>query len=286
MFKISPCRYLYHLLLSSVVVALTACATPAQRFAIGARQLGFDQTTWQGTDFSHRVYSNGVEGPVLHVYLEGDGMPWANRYWIAADPTPRQPLTLRLMAQDKAPSLYLGRPCYHGQSQIPPCTPTLWTSQRYGNKVVETMAAVLANILTDRETTTLVLIGYSGGGALAMLLAERFQQVRAVITIAGNLNPPRWAAWHNYSPLRGSLNPAARPPLPANMLQWHLSGGRDRNVPTALVRTAVERQPHARLMVFEGFDHDCCWARIWPSILKQLDAALARLEIEPPADGE
>lgn len=282
----SQCGHSPRLLLGSVILLLTACATPAQRFDIQSQQLGFDRAILQGAGFSHVVYSNGIEGPVLHVYLEGDGMPWLNRYWIATDPTPRKPLTLALMAQDPAPSLYLGRPCYHGYGQTPPCTPSLWTDQRYGTQVLDSLAAVLAKILAQKNPNVIVLIGYSGGGALAMLLADRFQRVGAVITIAGNLDPPRWAAWHHYSPLHGSLNPASRPPLPDTILQWHLSGGRDRNIPTALVRSAVKRQPNAQLIVLDSFDHDCCWKRVWPSILKRLRTALGELEIEPSSEGK
>ena len=68
-----------------------------------------------------------------------------------------------------------------------------------------------------------------------MLLAERFKQTRAVVTVAGNLDPDRWVAQHGYSPLVGSLNPARRPPLPSHILQLHFVGGRDRNVPRDLL---------------------------------------------------
>ncbi|CAL1241117.1 protein of unknown function [Candidatus Methylocalor cossyra] len=42
----------------------------------------------------------------LHVYLEGDGRPWQTRWHIAEDPTPREPVMLRLMARDHQAALY------------------------------------------------------------------------------------------------------------------------------------------------------------------------------------
>ena len=38
----------------------------------------------------------------LHVYIEGDGTPYVARHDFAADPTPRNPLMLRLMTLDPA----------------------------------------------------------------------------------------------------------------------------------------------------------------------------------------
>ena len=49
------------------------------------------------------------------------------------------------------------------------------------------MATALETWLKKKGYSELVLIGYSGGGALAMLLAERIR-VRAVITVAANLD--------------------------------------------------------------------------------------------------
>ena len=76
---------------------------------------------------------------MLHVYLDGDGTPMLGSY-PAADPTPRDPLVLDLMALDSTPSIYVGRPCYHGLSGAP-CSPSLWTSGRYSEPVVASMAA-------------------------------------------------------------------------------------------------------------------------------------------------
>ena len=72
---------------------------------------------------------------------------------------------------------------------------------------------------------SVVLIGYSGGGVLAVLIAPQVPG-SAVVTIAANLDVEAWARWHQYTPLSGSLNPATQPPLDA-LHEWHLVGDRD-----------------------------------------------------------
>lgn len=255
----------------AVMLVLAACASPALRLDERARQLGFVRQTVEGLDYRHVVFRNAADGGegILHVYLEGDGVPWLTPYRIAADPTPRDPLALELMALDSAPSLYLGRPCYHGQAEHPPCHPLLWTARRYGPEVVDSMATALRKILGRAHYDGLVLIGYSGGGTLAMLLAERLPETQAVVTIAGNLDPPHWAELHGYSPLPGSLNPVARPPLRSDIAQLHFAGGRDGNVPANLIHFVVSQQHCAKFIIINTFDHICCWRGEWSRILSQ-----------------
>ncbi|HXH03231.1 MAG TPA: alpha/beta hydrolase [Candidatus Competibacteraceae bacterium] len=256
---------------------LAACADPAQRIDDLAARHGLQRQEVRGAGFTHVLYRNtgvGHGGP-LHVYLEGDGTPWLREVLPAADPTPRQPLALRLMLQDRGPALYLARPCYHGHAADPGCSPLLWTERRYAPEVVASMVAALQHALTRERHDGLVFVGYSGGAVLALLLAERFPQTRGVLTVAGNLDIARWAALHGYSPLHASLNPADRPALPPGIVQLHYAGGRDRNAPAAVSLPVVSRQRNARFIQMETFDHACCWQDIWPGILEQLRTALA-----------
>jgi pimeloyl-ACP methyl ester carboxylesterase len=254
------------------LICLTACA-PAEHLDAFAAAAGLQRVLVLGTHFEHVVYRNhwqGTKGTVLHVYLEGDGLPWITRHTVSADPTPRDPLALRLMCHDSAPSIYLGRPCYNGQASAPGCVPEMWTSGRYGPLVVASMQAALERILAAGHFDGLLLIGYSGGGAVAMLLAARIPETRGVITIAGNLDIQRWATLHGYSMLEDSINPADEPPLRRTIRQVHYVGALDMNVPPALVRAAVARQPQADVVVVQGFDHGCCWEAAWSGFLEKM----------------
>lgn len=232
------------------------------------------QAGWsRGSGFEHRVFWQGdlASAPRVHVYLEGDGRPWSGRFRVSADPTGRDPLALRLMARDPNPALYLGRPCYHGQAAAPGCDPARWTSARYGEPVVASLVAALNTWLPPSAGQAITLIGYSGGGVLALLMAERLTQVDEVVTLAANLDVAAWTAWHGYSPLRDSLNPAHRPPLPRRIRQLHLIGARDRQVPPATQQGFFITQPLAEQRVLPGFDHRCCWVEQWPGLLELPD---------------
>lgn len=256
-----------------LMVALAGCTlTPAERTDQLARAHGFTREVAQGAGFRHVIYSNRVaeRDQELHVYLSGDGSPWLGRKRISDDPTPRRPVALHLMALDPSPSVYVGRPCYHGLARHPPCQPDMWTTARYGEPIVASMAEVVNHQIARTLKTRVTLIGFSGGGTLAMLLSERIRATVAVVTIAANLDIHAWAALHGYSPLNDSLNPATRPPLPAHIRQVHLAGSADQSVPPALTTAAIARQPSATLSVFDGFDHSCCWQSIWPQALHDL----------------
>lgn len=256
----------------NLVWTLVGCASAPQRIDQAAAHLGYRRIEVEGKDFVHVVYQNlkPTRGSVLHVYLEGDGTPWIRGRWVADDPTPRNPLMLRLMALDDVDSIYLGRPCYHGFARTPPCKPKYWTSARYSPTVVDSMARVVRRILDERGSQAVCLFGHSGGGTLAMLVAKQLSSTRAVVTLAGNLDVEAWARHHQYTPLSESLNPARQPGLALGVRQLHLVGDNDHRVPPELIRDAVTRWPGAQLRVLEGFSHACCWERIWPSVLAWL----------------
>jgi hypothetical protein len=271
--------------LISGAILLGTCTMPHERIEMEAARLGFDKQVVRGDGFDHVVYQRAGEldrsSGRLHVYLEGDGTPWRTRTEASQDPTPRNPLTLRLMAQDDAPALYLGRPCYFGLARSSGCHPGLWTHRRYGPKVVDSMAAALSRLLAPIPETELWLIGYSGGGTLAMLLAERFPQTSAIITVAGNLDVGRWTDHHKYTPLVGSLDPARRPPL-RGVKQVHFVGGRDSTVPPKITRAFVGRQGvNVFLIEYAEFDHRCCWESVWPILLDRSDSILNGEPMQP-----
>ena len=251
---------------------LSGCASPSQHLDERAAGLGYRRVVVRGDGFDHVAYikdGHGAANTALHVYLEGDGTPWVRKRVAAADPTPRTPLMFDLMSFDPAPSVYLGRPCYHGLKPGA-CTPDMWTDQRYSEAVVASMSAALDRLSVDYQA--LVLLGYSGGGTLAMLMAERQPKTETVITVAANLDTVRWAEMHKQQSLSGSLNPATRPALPPRIRQMHFAGGDDDNVPPLLVRDAIARQQGAEFKVFLKQDHSCCWREVWMEILGGLAA--------------
>jgi hypothetical protein len=207
---------------------------------------------------------------VLHVYIEGDGQPFLTPTTVALDPTPRDPLMLRLMALDPAPSLYLGRPCYFGLSNDRGCDPSYWTLRRFSPEVVESLAVVLRSEVIRANARDIELYGHSGGGTLAVLLAARVPSVTRVITIGATLDTTAWSALHGYTPLLGSLNPAELGPNPTPLRVLHLVGSQDRNTPPELVESAAARTgAMGSVRIVRGYTHNCCWQEIWEGVLRE-----------------
>ncbi len=267
-----------HITVALLAFLLCACSAPSVRNDPFAVANGFKRQIVPGTDFSHLIYitENRIDEradktPVWHVYIEGDGKPWTLRHVIATDPTPADPLMLQLMVQDTMqPVIYLGRPGYHGMVDDAACNPWLWTYGRYSEQVVESLRVVLASLVDEYDIPGLVLMGHSGGGTLAMLLAERVPNVRTVVTLGGNLDVDAWASLHDYTGMEYSLNPASRSPLPPRIHQLHYVGSDDSNVPPDMLRAAVRQQENAEVFVLKNVQHRKGWNTRWKEILRNL----------------
>ena len=258
--------------LLAAYLTLTGCATPSERFAAEAARLGFTSQKITSARYPHRLFFNrkaqqSDRYPTLHVYLDGDGTPWEMKRFVAADPTARNPLILRLMALDPEPAILLGRPCYYGSSATRPCHYRLWTSHRYANSVVTSLASVLQQWLAGKQVGRLIFIGYSGGGTLAALLAGIVPNVDTLVTIAANLDIDAWSRRHGYSPLSASLNPMTADAIPSAIRQIHLAGLKDTNVPAEIIESFSKTQANSVYVPLIDQRHGCCWADIWPHIL-------------------
>jgi pimeloyl-ACP methyl ester carboxylesterase len=260
-------------LLLVVASCLAACASPARHADELARGFGFEREIVGGEGFRHLIYRNTATttatagAAMLHVYIEGDGTPYRRPDTVAADPTPRNPLMLRLMALDPSPSIYLGRPCYFEPRRDPACDSIYWTLRRFGPEVLASMEAVLRAERMRAGASRVELFGHSGGGTLAVLLAQRIDEVSKVVTIGANLDLAAWCRLHGYSPLSGSLSPVDLPPPRAALEILHLVGADDTNTPPSLVIGAARARGGEPVRVLAHQNHSCCWEAPWPSVL-------------------
>lgn len=260
------------------IVMLAACSSPGKQHRSLARDQGYAVMDVAAAQHTLTAYlpEARTAGPDArwHIYLTGDGTPWIAGRRPSADPTPRRDMILRLAAHDPAPHLVLHRPCYARDELNAPCRPTLWTGSRYSEDVVTAMDTALNRLVEQRAIGEIVLIGYSGGGTLARLLAARRDDVAALVTIAANLDHAAWTEHHGYRPLDGSLHVGSTPTLRADYPQWHLIGGRDAVVPPEVTRSGLQRDPGALIMLYPQHDHACCWVDDWPGLLAALDRVL------------
>ena len=205
----------------------------------------------------------------LTIYIEGDGAAWPSIYHPPADPTPDKPTAMALAAADSADAVvYLGRPCqYLDAADLAGCDPAYWTNRRFAPEVVAAYDGLVSGLKARHAADSIRLVGYSGGGVIAALVAARRQDVASLVTVAAPLALGAWTGHHRISSLTASLDPmAATGRLPQGV---HWVGGHDRNVPSAIVAEFV-RVKGGHLRTVADFDHECCWSREWPRLLTRM----------------
>ncbi len=272
----SSCRVVASIIVIGLVLVLSGCQTINRnhfdRIAAGMQVEIVDTGLHQ-----HLMVTRVAQGSTesLNVYIEGDGRPWIKRFFVAEDPTPRYPLALDLMRQDPNNVLYLGRPCYFNNAlyglRDNRCNSSLWTSARYSDAVIGSMSLALEQYLDKGNYSEVTLIGHSGGGTLAVLIADRTPQVDRVVTVAANLDIEAWTRHHRFSPLNLSVNPATTE-FARELEQHHFAGGNDEVVPPAL-NVRFEENSHHQLHIIDRFDHVCCWVDLWPELLELIGLA-------------
>lgn len=211
-------------------------------------------------------------GKPLRVYIEGDGIAWLSRTEPSRDPTPHQAIGLTLAAEDPAPNVvYLGRPCqFTPMAMNPRCVVSYWTGKRFAPDVIESMNDAVSQFAARAPGESVELVGYSGGGAIAVLIAARRTDVTSIRTVAGNLDEELVNRVNGVSPLPESENAIDYASQVASIPQIHFSGAEDRIVPPVVALRFIEAAGGhcARAVSIPGLSHDGDWSRHWPALLK------------------
>jgi dienelactone hydrolase len=207
---------------------------------------------------------------VVRVYIEGDGVAYSTPTSPSPDPTPITPTALLLARKDDSSAVaYLGRPCQYVTGDA--CSSKCWTTGRFSESVLRAESGLVDAAKSLTGARHVVLIGFSGGGAVAALLAAQRTDVLALVTVCGNLDHALWTAIHEVTPLSGSLNPAEYAARLSSLPQVHFVGGADANIPRQVTDSFVSRlAPGApvTVRVVPGLEHGGeAWAEAWPRLL-------------------
>ncbi|MDR2340508.1 MAG: alpha/beta hydrolase [Deltaproteobacteria bacterium] len=264
------------LALLALVAFLSGCAAtgPAELWSKNVVRSG--PSGFQAQDFStppfHLAGLLKVQSPGddLVVYLEGDGRG-VSRGRVTQDPTPREAMTLELALQDPAPRvLYLARigqymPAYATKANSP-----YWSHARLAPEAVEAASEAIDQAKLKASARHVHLVGFSGGGGLAILLAERRGDVLSVVTVAGLLDTDWWVRQRKYLPLSLSLNPADKSGDIVGLPQLHLYGTDDPLIPPEMSMEYASRHPFRKLSrVGVPARHDKGWTERWKALLSQ-----------------
>jgi len=199
---------------------------------------------------------------LLTIYIEGDGLAWITPRQISMDPTPINPIALKLAISDTNNHVaYLARPCQFTKNER--CNKHYWTNKRFAEEVISSSNNAISIIKEAFGAKQLRLIGYSGGGAIATLVAARRNDVISLVTVAGNLNHNAWTDFHKISPLTGSLNPSDYRSKLNTIKQLHFVGAQDEVIPPLLTQDFAEDSSNTQVIVLQQQRHTCCWENSW-----------------------
>ena len=210
-----------------------------------------------------------MRGETLTVFIEGDGAAHTPRGLPSRDPTPRDPVSLKIAQAwpRPGPKAWLGRLCQYVRERDPACAPEDWTLNRFSPPAVAATNAALDQLKVRAGASRLVLVGWSGGGTVATLAASKRSDVAMLITIAAPLDVGAWTKAIGVSRLPEDGDPISIV-WEHEVNQLHLYGGRDRTVPAETQRWASLKL-RGRFVIWPGEGHQCCWARKTARIVEE-----------------
>ncbi len=238
-----------------------------------ARAAGLERSYIKSGNFTLTVYSR-VDNPgkPVAIYIEGDGLAYRDRSRISIDPTPINPIALCLAAVDPSPNVaYIARPGQYCRGEIPDCDRSYWTTRRFSEEAVRSINETVSGIKSKAGSKELNLVGFSGGAAIACLVAARRNDIASLRTVAGNLDPNAVNSFHKVSRLEGSLNPMDVAPHLAGIPQRHFIGGRDIVIPPSIAFSFAKASndfTEKTVTVAPGAGHNKGWPERWAELLK------------------
>ncbi len=258
-----------------ILALLAGCGSHWERSLKRAASLAaardFQRVTFDAGDYLLTGFHNQGHSPDLVVYIQGDGLPYIRRDTVSPNPTPGYPLALMLALEDPAPNvLYLARPCqFTGRSEPEAwreCSEMDWTLGRYSPQMVDAMNKALDQARERFGAKRLHLVGHSGGGAMAALLAAVRADVAALLTVAANLDHAAWTRHHGVTPLRYSVNPVSIAASLRSVPQLHFRGRRDQRVPpytTEVFFTILGKADCIEVVDVANVAHGRDWVPLW-----------------------
>ena len=272
-------RHIRSFLSILTVIALSGCATVpfmADRYNGAediARTAGFERSYIRSDKFTLTVYTR-IDKPTapITIYIEGDGFAYRSRSRASIDPTPTNPVALQLAAIDPSPNVaYIARPGQYCQGEVPSCNEAYWTTKRFSEEVVRSIDETVSEVKGKAGSGEVGLVGFSGGAAVACLVAARRNDVASIRTVAGNLDPDAVNVFHKVSKLKGSLNPMNVASSLAGIPQRHFIGERDIIIPPSIAHNFAKMSgdfTKKTITVMPEAEHNKGWSEHWAELLK------------------
>jgi len=236
-----------------------------------AQRVGLIKSIITVNGFALTAYSRitDLQQPI-NVYIEGDGLAWISRHQPSSDPTPRLATGLALAASDTSKNVvYLARPCQFNDFNQVSCDSDYWLNKRFSEKVIDVINQELDVFVSKTHSQRVNLIGYSGGAAVAVLLAARRHDISSLRTVAGNLDHVYVSEHHKVDLMPESLNAIDVAQKISDLPQLHFVGAQDEVVPKDVALRFIARQENARCatLIELSAGHQDRWVEQWQQLL-------------------
>jgi len=220
---------------------------------------------------TYQRFDSTADNKQMVVYIEGDGMAWISRDQLSSNPTPVQPIALKLASIDTNDNvLYIARPCqYLWPQKMNRCSSRYWSDKRGSEEVISSINQAISIVKQKQNIPSIRLIGYSGGGGIAALIADRRADVSEFVSVSGNLNYKLFTQTHNLSPMNGSIDPITIANQIGSIPQIHYVGADDKIIPKQIALSFSDK-----VKVINDVSHDN-WPDKWAQILRTINHDLS-----------
>jgi len=263
--------YLQKMFILFAVFLFTGCSKYSLENRINlaqelAQKSHFKSRNIETDSFILKTYTKVQDNKLpLKIYIEGDGFAWINRYTLSSNPTPINPVALKLATLDTYKNIaYVARPCQYVSTKN--CSKEYWSNKRFSQDVIHSMNQAITIIKKQTRSEKIELVGFSGGAAISLLIASQRDDVQKITTIAGNLNHALLHEHHGIPPLRDSLNPIDIASKISHIKQIHFIGGKDEVIPPKIAysfRKASNNNSNIKIVILPNATH----VKNWESIL-------------------
>lgn len=263
------------MLVLGMVVLFSGCAAtwPSLQREAATRQFSPHIFTANGfalNGFLKNLSVSAERPAYLVVYIEGDGRAFRGNQ-PSSDPSPANPTAFALAMQDPAPKvLYLARLGQYNSAYAQPGYQTYWSDRRLAPEMVELASQAIDQAKDICNAQQIHLLGFSGGGGLACLLAAQRDDVLSLTTVAGLLSIKWWVANLKLRPMPQSLDPEDYVGFLIDLPQTHFYGFADKIIPpgmSAYWQSLASFDMIQRFGVHAG--HNQGWTEAWPELLQK-----------------
>jgi predicted esterase len=213
------------------------------------------------------------KGRTANIYIEGDGQTWISWSKESQDPTPTNPVSLHLASKDLSENvIYLARPCQFNPLPKSLCfDPQHWTDGRYNKLTIESMHKALNDIKRRYNITGFNLVGFGGGGSVAIILGARRNDVKSIRTIAAIFDHEAVTSKLDTRAFHNSLNPIDFAAQIAHIPQHHFIGKYDEIASSSHFyefQKEMGKSSCLRYSIIDETAHELGWVNRWETLLK------------------